>query len=477
MNIFESIAHALIGEHGRRLFRRDYHSGSTYGFETSFWKIALLCYGKDFYKLPQKTNMAPPSREPKTFSFPAFTVEGSMHLGIPLPELLLYQTVGGYEHRFTPIHLATGLLLYGGDYYEADELLQIEFMKKLWPEGRPPSDFVNQTTVNPYKPEEVGRKPYDIRLFQKDESNYMLFDELGSALWFPTELVEHSVGSVATELWFHSIFVLSNLDPRYDKLRTQAARRQLFATSTGKKETYRKLATYIRQATKSDATSYVRNKNVGVAAVASCFRGDADAEMMASGLRIIATATSDNLQQAYRYIGRPLTYEDLELLAPQHALTILRNAPYELVKDVIATNGEKLSSLFFKLPSNRLKEVMDCMSPNGREDKWFSDTPEGNDSLVSSTTPLDTKGHKDTWSSIMQPYIARYIEARAWRKQLLDIAAPDVAFLALMYAVAGDEDPVPRDAIWNVLVSHPNAGGILEHVKMNPVKVSTYSRL
>lgn len=479
MNIFESMAHALLAEHGRRLFRRDFTHSSSYGFETTFWKIALLCYGKDFYKLPQKMNLPLPAREPTTFAFPAFTVEGSMHLGIPLPELLLYPTVSGYNHRYTPIHLGTGLLLFGGSYEEADELLQVDFMKKLWPLGRKPEEFSSQTVINPFKPEDVGRKPYDIRLFWKGENgdHFHLFDELGSALWFPTEYVERGVTNVSTELWFHSIYILANLDARFSNLRASAARRQLHATAIGKRHTYSYLAKYIRFTSKNSADSYIRGSDKGVAAVAACFRADADPETMAIGLRILATSKSETLDNAYRYIGRALTYEDLALLAPQHALTILRSVHFDIVKDAIATRSQDLSSMFFKLPANRMKEVMDCMSPVGRDDKWFPDTPMGNENLFNSTTLSEPRDHKAEWDKHMRPLISKYVEAKMWRKRLLDIADPDVAFLALMREVAKDDDPVPRDAIMNVLVSHPNAGGILEHVREQPVLPQAYSRL
>lgn len=492
MNIFESMAHALIGEHGRQLFRRDHTSSSTYGYGTKFWRIALLCYGKDFYMLPKRLGLSVKNPEAKDanskFAFPAFTTKCTALLGIPLTEMFLYPSIGGYQHQYTPLHLSIGLRRFGPPSVqaEADELMQLDFMKKLWPTGRKPEDFASQTMVCPYRPEDFGLKPYDLRALFQDDGTEFIVDELGNAAWFPEEYVTNILDRVSVELWYNSAYKLARCSTSFHALRERASKKQLYVTALGKRDTYEKLAKYIRHTTKSSAAAFVGRHDIGVAVVAGAFRADANTETMVRALRTLGTAKSEVLEASYRYIGRPLTYDDFKPLTPGCALTILRNVHFDLVKDVITERSQDLSALFFKLPNDQLKDVMDCMSPRegygaqniGGRQKWYPDTPEGNDALFNLSQMTKTEFDiKAEWDDYMKPLITQHVETREWRKELLDIADPDAAFLAVTRYTAKPDDPVPHDALDNVLRSHPNASMLIEHVQRHPLFTESYAAL
>lgn len=495
MNIFESMAHALIGEHGRSLFRRDY-SSNTYGYGTKFWRIALLCYGKNFYSLPKRLGLTVRNPEAKdansTFAFPDFTAKNTAVLGIPLPEMFLYPTMGDFSHRFTPLHFSTGLLKFAPKtlHHEAAQLRDLEFMKRLWPLGRKPEDFATTATLNPYRPEDFGLEPYELEKLQWEDGQRLIIDELGNAAWFPQKYVEPILDLVSVDLWYNSVFKLARTNKDFVPLREKASRKQLYALALAKRDTYTRLAKYIRHVPFDVAKSYL-SRDLGVAQVAGAFRGDAPQAMMTSGLRALATVKSESAQMSYRYIGRPLTYEDLAPLHPSYLLTILKCVKFELVEDVIRTHSEQLSSLLFKIPNSKMKEVMDCMSPDsGRDsfyrdydlkedaDKYYPDTPEGNDRLFNLTSmskdELDLHGE---WDSYMKPLITQHVETRMWRDTLLGMVDPDVAFLAVTRYTAKPDDPVPHDAIDNVLRSHPNASMLIEHVQRHPLFTEGYPSL
>lgn len=473
MNVFESFAHALLQEHGRSVFGQQFYSSSygIHGYATTFWKNALLSYGQKFYMLPRLMGIKEP--EKGTYGFPAFTVAQSLELGIPLPEMLMYKTMGGYDHQYTPIHLATGLHVFGHGIpkSEAEELLQVTYMKKLWPK-RTPQDFASQSAVNPYTPEMLGFKPYTEALLRQDpddpESPYVIIDELGNAAWFPLTYTKNIVKTVDAELWFHTAWTLSHVSPRLAELKPFAAYPLLQRTRTGRRwRAYEGEAKYSRAVTLQQFMRYFGDIK-GVSRSTGCFRSDVDSETMAVGLRVLAASDSASMEKAFQFIGRPLTYGDLKELTATHVLEILRCCNYETVRGVIETHSEELSALLFRAPANLLKLVSDCMNINleSRAKNWYPDTIEGNHDLLTSTK-LGGKKYDPflNWQTFMQPKMAKYVERRVWRDRLLSMADPDVAFLALTYCTAQADSPVPVAALRNVLLSHPNIGPILEHVQ------------
>jgi len=476
MNVFESMAHAIIGEHGRALFRHQYTSTlSTFGYGIKFWKTVLLCYGKELYNLPKKMNLTPGQNGPvhmKEFGFPAFTMEKCVELGVPIPELYTYKTVGNYSTKYTPLHLGTALLRFGSGkdaWRDADQILDIEFEKKLWV-GRKAEDFVNSPFLNPYSPHDVGRRPFEkADLYDGDKP--IVIDEMGNAAWFPVGYYEDVLLNVQPDRWAGWMYVYSKRFPELLPLQARGAVSILHNLPSGKSDTYTRLAKQIRCVAPKAARAFWNGKHVGVLAVASAFRADSTPEEMAEGLRWIAVSKSSNMEMSYRYIGRALTFDDFALLAPQHALTILSNVNYEVVREVISKDSERLAGLFFKLPSSQMKAVANCMSVSGREEKWYPDTERGNDLLYNLTamSTVEEKSSTAEWDALMRPLVSKYLETRAWRKQLLDLVDPDVAFLTLTWALAASDDPVPKDAIENVLRSHPHAAGVMDLVRQHPM--------
>lgn len=474
MNIFESMAHTIIGEHGRQLFRQQWTTSGPYGYSVKFWRTVLLCYGKEIYNLPKRLNLTPGSvgsTKATDFGYPAFTMAKCLELGIPLPELYTYRTVGDYNTKYTPLHLGTALLRFGaGDESreDANAILDIEFMKRLWI-GRTAESFVNSPYLNPYRPSDVGRKPLE-RGDLYDGEKPIVIDEMGNAAWYPTDYLENVLSLVQPDRWAGWMYVYARQFSELSGLQARGATSILNNLPSGKSDTYTRLAKQIRAVLPRTARAFWNSKHAGVLAVAAAFRADSTPAEMAEGLRWIAVSKSSNMETSLRYIGRALTFEDLSLLAPQHALPILRNVNYEVVRETIKTDSERLAGMFFKLPSSQMKTISNCMSIAGREEKWYPDTRSGNDLLYNLTTMSQLEASSTTeWDGLMKPIVLKYLETRAWRKELLNIVDPDVAFLLLTWALAKPDDPVPRDAIENVLRSHQHYAGLLLHMNKNPM--------
>lgn len=472
MNTYESFAHALIQEHGRSLLQRNHYVGNPYGYSVKFWKNVMFSYGGKLYTLPRTMGL----NEPKDgFAFPAFTMKGCIELGIALPELMLFKTVGEYSHLYTPIHLGTALIIFGNSRFadEADRLLQVDFMKKLYPK-RSVQDFATQSFVNPYTPEYVKRKPYSLTLLRADPDDFaspeMVLDELGNAAWFPLEYVKNNLKTVDPELWLHTARKLAHI-PSLAQLKNEAAYKLLVrdgAANGRRHNTYRKVADHARAVTLEQFTRYIAQVK-GVQKVAGCFRADVDAETMNTGLRVLAQSNSASLDKSYELIGRPLTYEDVEGIKSTNLLTLLRNCHFDTIRSLIASDSERLSAMLFNIPPSLLRAASDCMTENlpQRPKKWYPDTEAGNYELTNHTAPStpDALDPYHEWRSKMQPLISLYLERRDWRDELLEITEPDVLFLVLTLETASEGDPVPRQAIMNVLRSHPNIGPIIEMVK------------
>lgn len=472
MNIYESMAHTLLSEHGRELFTGRNSNYSSYTMKLSaFWELALMAYGSNFYELPKRLGL--PTRNDNKYSFPAYQIDKVMPLGISPTEALFYPSMGNYQHQYTPIHLASAMLSfcrYEPDIKaEAEEMLKIGFMKRLWGEkGRKADDFASSAVPNPCRPEDFGKKPYDLEQLKTTSSDdFYYLDELGNMFWFPREYVEAATKNVSVDMWLSRFTQLSRYHGRWGDVVESWSYRKLVNLPFGKSNSYSQIARYLRQVSATNARAYYRSVAGTVGGVTTIFRADATAEEMGLGLRMLANSKSSNMEASYSFIGRELTYEDVKGLRAPQLLTIINNVHWDVIRRLVDNNHEELCSILFTLPAERYTAAMSCLQEPKlprRGGKWFPDTEEGNLGL--------SMGSSETvrvaWERTMKPLAERYATMRRWRNRLLDLADPNVAFLALMCWRTTKEDPVPHTAIENVLRSVPEAMAIQEHLLAYP---------
>lgn len=472
MTVYESMAHALANEQGRALFLNRHHSENTYGFRTRFWRWLLISYGEQLYELPRRMGLPPIEGTARRlpYNFPAYDVASSMMCGIAPSEALKYPTMVGFSHQHTPIHLGSALKLLGRDEdaEEAATLLSVPFQRSVFPSRTAP-DFVSNTYINPVPPEELGKKPYDMELLLRPDGDLYILDELGNAAWFPPEYVERILSRVERAHWYSRLCQLNAIHGRWTPYIESVSRELIRDRKDGFRAEYRNTTNYLRNVKRAVAEVEYK-KFTGVRQILMIVRHDATTSEMTKGLRTLANNHNDRTKELFRFIGRPLTVEDFRGLSAQHVLEILYHAPMEAVQSVIATSSEELGSMMFSLTDgSRMGTVVNSMSDHRfRAKPWLPDTPEGNLSMIlsSTTTPQDMR---KTWIDYMKKRVDAYGQAKPWRDEFIELAQPEVLLLALsLWAFPNENDPLPTVAIENVLRSHPNIVPIQRMIKRIP---------
>jgi len=463
MTIYESLAHALINEHGRGLFTGSNFSSLTHGFAPKVWRWLLIAYGEKLEELPTQMGLPPIPKRPAPYNFPAYTIGKVMHLGIPLKEAMQFKAIRGYTANHTPIQLATALLEHGTaiEALEAEDILQFEFLRKFY-EDHTPHKFIDSITLNPYAPSRYNLNPYPIELLLDHDQKPIPLDTLGSAMWFPKEYIKKLLQQTEPPMWYSHLCRLNTFfGGKWTDMVESASYKMLYGANPPKEVT--NAARYVRNLSSAQAHAYLA-RLTGVREGLRVVRHDASAETMASGLKAISGSAKND--EYYRLIGRALTIEDFRKMSPKAALRTLYSVNHETVRAVIESHSEELGALFFTLTGKEdLPMVMNSMSPHtSRTDKWHPDTTEGNVAAFESFN----KTPKESWDAQMKPLVESYIRARDWRDTAIELGEPAVIFLALMLWASKPEDPVPRPAIESVLRSHHSISIIEERCKEMP---------
>lgn len=452
MPIYESLAHALIQEHGRGLFLKNTTHSNELG--NKMWRWLLIAYGRKLYDLPREMGLPQvktsfPSGL-KEYSFPSLTVQASLGLGISPLELYTYPTMGGFNHAYTPIHVACGLLKFGHEQEEvAKRLLHPNYLKGAYP-SRTGQDFATNSDANPYGPQHFGMEPYLPEDFLKADGTMHIVDELGNAAWFPKQYITQALRQVPAAQWVTKLLELRAMHGRWEK-RLQAAAAALVKGAAHTRDK----AVYLRTASADYARSYLKGVS-GVSEMLWAARADATTTEMAKGLRVISSTDTKPVREMYQYIGRPLTPQDFAELQPKQALKILYYAPMDVVAGAIASDSGALASKFFTLTTREhLPMVSNSMSKHGdRTPRWYPDTAESN---VNALNRSSTEELRAAWDERMKSAIQQYETAKEWRDRFTAVAEPAVLFLALMCWASTEDDPIPHNAILNVLRAHPSA--------------------
>lgn len=478
MNVYESLAHVLIQEHGRSLLLNRYHSSYS-GLSNKMWRWLLLAYGKRLYDLPKEMSLPEPDAAfggVRKYSFPALTLVQSMRAGISPLELYSYSSMGGFEHTHTPIHVATALLKFGKDQLElAQALLTPAFLKATYP-SRESTSFAQNSDTNPYRPADFGMQPIPTEELVTDDFKTHVVDELGNAAWFPVDYVKKVLRPVPPAHWYGKLCELQSLHGLWEPMLHSAALSLLNNAPTNNHSGHWNRINYIRGVSEDAARDYMKKDSGGVREVLWATRGDVTAAEMAKGLRILANVTTRPVQEARQYVGRAVTLEDFEQLTAKQALSVLYYAPYAAVEDVIARHSEKLASLFFTLTTKEhLPMVTNSMSKhNDRAKNWYPDTHDGNMQALMRGTVEEI--HK-RWDDRMLPVVQAYERNKEWRDRYLMLAEPAVLFLALMRWKSVDKDPVPTVSIDNMLRSHHNIVSVQHALEEMPSDVAADAAL
>lgn len=460
MSIYESMALAQANEHGRGLFTGKGHNTKPYGFQSKFFRWLLIAYGEGLYELPRTMGLDPIGSAGRKlpWNFPAFTIAQTMKTGIAPSEAMQYPTMGGFEHQYTPIHLGTALLKFGHDVdrTEADKLLSLTFLKKVCAD-KAANAFASHSYINPYKPEDVGRAQYDAELLVDTKSAPYVLDELGNAAWFPDEYLRAVLHTVESAHWYSRLCQLHVVHGRWKPMLESAAYALLTRGNSARKTEYRSATNYLRNLTPGQAAAY-RKQLTGVREILLVVRADTPPEHMARGLKALVTNQNTRTEEVMRYIGRPLTLDDLRPLKPKVLLDVLYYLPYAAIEEVATTRREELASMLFTLTDAKsMPLLMNSMVPHAsRERKWIPDTPAGN-VQVTSMSEFSAESVQKTWDDHMKPLIDDYDRAKQWRDELVQHAPPEVLFLSLMrWGPRGSEEaPVADVALENVLRSYP----------------------
>lgn len=481
MTIQETVAHALINEHCRDLFLNKASSThSVYGFRTRFWRLLMLAYDERLFELPHQLGLDPPAPgRAVPFNYPAFTLSQTMRLGIAPTKAMLYPIMGGFDHQYTPIHIATAMLRHGAavNHEEAHQLLTVSFMKKAYP-TRSASQFAAHAFINPYRPEDLGLKPFDAELLFTPDRSPIILDELGNAAWFPVSYIERILAVTENAHWYSPLVKLNGVHGLWHPLVHRASSKLLHGKRESANHEYRNTTTYLRNASPTTAREWL-SKVDGVRRILNVVRRDATPKEMALGLSTIIANQNPRTEEMFRYIGRELTVEDFAAMKPAAALRALYFAPYDAVAQAIKDSSIDIGSMFFALTDpNTLPLVTSCMSQHGsREKKWFPDTVEGKHDL-SMQTDTSPEKLKETWTNAFKPFIDDYDRAKEWRDELVQLASPDVLFLALLRGAAPlPEDPIPTIVVDNALRSVSNITEIQNVIKTMPSAIKSLSAL
>ncbi len=457
MTIYESMTFAVANELGRYQFLGNSYHMQPHGFQSRFFRWLLIAYGDGFYELPKRMNLPP--RGNGSWLFPAFTLPQTMRCGIAPSEAITYASMGAYEHQYTPLHIGTALSLYGHDFNakEIDRLLSTSFLKRAYP-SKSPDAFASHAFINPFSPEDIGRRPFDYELLEKAPGELAVVDELGNAAWFPPEYLQSVLKRVGSAHWYSMLCKLSMVHGKWQDLVQHAAAELLRdRNNTGLRVKYGSTTNYLRNVKSGVARDYLKRVS-GVREALNVVRRDATPQEMATGLRTLVSNQNARTEEVFRYIGRDLVIEDFRLLTPRQALLALYYAPYDAVKQVIATNSQELGSMFFSLTDAKtLPLITNCMSPHGsREKPWIPDTDVGNLSHLVSISTTTPESIREEWEKSMRDLVDAYDRAKVWRDELIQHAPPEVLFLSLLrWAGREENDPIAEAAIENVLRSYP----------------------
>lgn len=477
MNVYESLAHVLIQEHGRNLFLGRHHSNYN-SIGNKFWRWLLLVYGRELYNLPRKMALPDPeevSGLARKYGFPAFTLVQSMRAGISPLELYSYPSMGGFDHTYTPVHVGTALLKFGVDQGElAKKLMDPEFLKATYPH-REATSFAQNSDTNPYRPADFGLQPINTESFIREDLSAHVVDELGNAAWFSVDYVKQVLRMVPPAHWYGKLCELHSLHGLWGAALEKAALSLLSSAPVNKHSGHKNHINYIRGVS-AESARFALKKCDGVREVLWIARSDTTPKEMAKGLRVLTTTSTGPVQEARQYIGRALTLEDFAELTPRQALSVLYYAPYGAVEEVIAKNSEELSAMFFTLTTKEhLPMVSNSMSKhNDRSRNWYPDTIEGNLKALMRGTPEEIRKR---WDDRMGPLVSSYERNKEWRDRYLMLAEPAVLFLALMRWKSTDKDPVPIVTIDNLLRAHHNIVEVQRTLEEMPADVTPDSAL
>lgn len=446
--------------------------------QDSFWRWLLICYGRSMYDLPREVGLPlPPGK--KEYNFPSFSLEKSMSVGISPLELYSYPTMSGFRAKYTPIHIATALLVYGQEAERevAHQMLRPAFLRAAYREHAA-ATFVQYSIVNPHPPARFGLPEFTAEdLF--DGIRLLAVDDLGNAAWFDDTYLKQILCTVPSVQWYLRLGELHRLFGRWEgSLRSTAA--SLIRGQQTHNKGYEGRLRYLRDLLPGDARAFLKQES-GVIEVLWMSRADSTPAEMAKGLRVLSTSTSGNISPLWCYIGRELTYEDFKQLTPRQALTVLHRAPAGAVKTCITEHQADLAAMFFALNTkDHLTTIVNSMDLThvGRPEIWQPDVPE--------TQFMDLhsgKDHAARWAQVMHPLIQVYLRNKAWRDQYQQLADPATLFLAMMHAkaeraVSGKFDaPVPFSTLSNVLRSHPNIQEIQKHLTEMPTDIPSDAAL
>ena len=476
MSVAESLVHALLNEFGRGLFLNK-TSTTTYGqyatvhgFASKMWKWLLVSHGERIYDLPREMGLSPLEEARKLpYNFPAYSIASVMRWGLAPSEALTFPTMTGHTSLYTPLHLATALLEFGlhEERDEAERLLDVAFLHDV--DKTTPASFMSHTFICPYTPSRYGLRPFELESLRDGTGSLIALDKLGSAMWFPRDYVLEMSKKVEAAQWYaHACRLNIVHGGQWTDLVQKAAQRMLTNSKDVSGRTgYKNSTNYLRNAEAGFAEAHMKWLT-GARQALRVVRHDATPEQMATGLRAIVAGSSERIEEVYQYIGRPLAIADFELLKPPTALQALYFAPYDAVKDVIATHSTELGAMFFALTDTKLHLVTNCMSPHqSRPSAWFPDTDDGNMNLLLGSKS-GRQGLIDEWNKTMKNLVDEYMLAKAWRDLFIGYGEPAVLFLALMLWASKPDDPVPRPAIENILRSHHNITLLQQHIEAMP---------
>ena len=461
MNIYESLASAIIVEHGAGTFcsTNYWGTGTNNRLGKAFWAWLTAAFGDEVSELPPRYRLPRPNNG---YTIPTLAVSEALSIGLPLERALSPQAVCTWDHSV--IDFATALLKHGGPARRemALSLLTPEFLLGAYsgPAEISAFEFAQAPKLlNPYTPADFGLEKLSPGL-DPDCSGlppgFRYVDSIGSGAWF-TERYLHLVlqSSSSAETWFSTARIQAERNPTtWAPLVKTAARRLLY--KTGSETNYERCAKYLNCVDSGIARDWLRQQT-GASVLLWAALPDATTAEMAKGLKVIAQTSTPPVRRSLGYIRRDLTIEDFRRLTPLGALRILYFAPYARVQGVIQSHHNELSSMFFAL-TKEMKMVTDCMLDHSNRvvHREFT-VQETSESAVAKW---------DAWASATA---TGYVYGRAWRNRLLEACEPSVAFLALALRF-GENQPgvIPLEAIRSVLQSYPNQDAVFSIIDTCP---------
>lgn len=466
MNIYESLASAIVVDHGAVTFNgqswsRAGNIGNKLG--APFWHWLLVAYGEDLCNLPVRYKIPLPTTK-TTHEYPELRSKVMLGLGLDADAVCWSKmSVGFTDSAYTVLGIATALLRYGGPELRptACKLLDPALLLKVYPEHSTQEFVRTPTEINPYKPSDFGLAPLPLTAFL-DERKVRMVDSIGNAAWFDEKYLQHCLQHSNPAHLFGPLRDLQSHDREaWAAYAQQNAVR--FLTTIRDVKDYKRVAEYLHLAGPTEARRWLHRQN-GASKVLWSSLADAAPAEMAQGLATAAVSTSGVMVEQYKRVGRKLTIEDFRELSPLQALRVLYHVPFECVEDVIKEHNTELGSMFFA-QTKHLDMVTDCMTPHGKRGAW-------DPAWKRVSCRANQKSVAASWEEWAKPMVAEHLSAKAWRERLLAACEPSVAFLAqALHFGERAKMLLPLVAIETVLHSYPNIDTVMEIVKEAPPEV------